>query len=112
MANEGRPQLLPEKFDGSENFDDWVSTFECISEINGWNEREKALWLRVYVEGKAHEAYQCFSHESQVIFSLAKAASWEHFEPSSKQASKRITELSSKEGRSKMKRIGLTLGMI
>jgi len=86
MANEGRPQLLPEKFDGSENFDDWVSTFECISEINGWNEREKALWLRAYVKGKAHVAYQCFSHETQETFSLAKAALRERFEPSSKQA--------------------------
>ena len=54
MAQGECPQLLPEKFDGTGSFDDWVSNFECISEINGWNEEEKALWLRAYVTGKAH----------------------------------------------------------
>ena len=37
------PPLLPEKFDGNQNFDDWVSHFECVSKINGWSKSEKAL---------------------------------------------------------------------
>jgi len=81
MANEGRPQLLPEKFDGSENFDDWVSTFECISEINGWNEREKALWLRAYVKGKAHVAYQRLSHETRESYKNITIALRNRFKP-------------------------------
>jgi len=40
------PQFLPKKYDGTGNFGDWVSKFECISAMNGWNEGEKAFWLR------------------------------------------------------------------
>ena len=90
MAHEKYLQVLPEKFDGSGNFDDWVSNFECISAINGWNEREMALWLRAHVTGKAHVAYKCFSHEIQENFTQIKAALRERFEPSSKQAYYRI----------------------
>ena len=108
MAHEKYPQVLPEKFDGSGNFDDWVSNFECISAINGWNEREMALWLRAHVTGKAHVAYKCFSHEIQENFTQTKAALRERFEPSSKQKK----ESNSKGERNKMQRIGLILGMI
>ena len=90
MAHEKYLQVLPEKFDGSGNFDDWVSNFDCISAINGWNEREMALWLRAHVTGKAHVAYKCFSHEIQENFTQIKAALRERFEPSSKQAYYRI----------------------
>ena len=32
------PLLLPDKFDGNRNYEDWVNHFECVSMINGWNE--------------------------------------------------------------------------
>lgn len=78
------PVLLPEKFDGNQNFDDWVSHFECVSKINEWNDDQKALWLRARVTGKAHVAYNRFSHEIQDSYNLMQAALRERFEPSSK----------------------------
>ena len=75
------PVLLPEKFDGNQSFDDWVSHFECISKINGWNDDEKALWLKVHVTGKAYVAYNRFSHETQDSFTLMRAALRDRFEP-------------------------------
>ena len=78
------PPLLPEKFDGNQNFDDWVSHFECVSKINGWSKSKKALWFRVCVTGRAHVAYNLLSHETQESFELCKAALRERFEPASK----------------------------
>ena len=75
------PVLLPEKFDGNQSFDDWVSHFECISKINGWNDDEKALWLKVHMTGKAYVAYNRFSHETQDSFTLMRAALRDRFEP-------------------------------
>ena len=48
--------LLPEKFDGSNDFNDWVSHFECVTAINYWSDAEKLLWLQAHVTGKAHMA--------------------------------------------------------
>ena len=42
-----RPLVLPEKFDGTRNFEEWINHFESISAINNWNEEEKNLWVRV-----------------------------------------------------------------
>ena len=42
-----RPLVLPEKFDGIGNFEEWISHFESISAINNWNEEGKKLWIRV-----------------------------------------------------------------
>ena len=49
MASDDNPVLLPDKFDGSQSFDDWMSQFECTSKINGWNDSKKALWLKAHV---------------------------------------------------------------
>jgi len=76
--------LLPEKLDGSQNYNDWVSQFECVSKINDWSDREKPLWLRARVSGRAHVAYNLSSHEIQKSFGLCKAALRERFETSSK----------------------------
>ena len=57
MASDDNPVLLPDKFDGGQRFDEWMSQFECISKINGWNDGEKALWLRARVTREAHVAY-------------------------------------------------------
>ena len=90
MTQGDRLHLLPKKFDGSGNFDNWVSNFECISSINSWSEEEKALWFRTHMTGRTHVAYQCLSHEIRTSFNLVKAALRERFEPSSKQGYYRI----------------------
>ena len=82
MAHDAVP-LLPDRFDGSSSVDDWVSHFESAAAINGWNEAEKLLWLKAHMIGKAHVAYQHFSHETRNSYTLSKAALRERFEPTS-----------------------------
>ena len=65
-------------FNGNSSVDDWVSHFEAI---NGWNEAEKLLWLQAHVIGKAHVAYQHFSHETRNSYTLSKATLCELFGP-------------------------------
>ena len=48
--------LLPDRLDSNSSVDDWVSHFDCVVAINGWNEAEKLLWLQAHVIGKAHVA--------------------------------------------------------
>ena len=79
--------LLPEKFDGNKNFEDWVSHLECVAAINYWNDAEKLLWLlwlQAYMMVKAHVAYQCFTHEIRESYALSKDALRERFKPPSK----------------------------
>ena len=50
------PPLLPEKFYSNQNYNDWVSHFECVSKINGWGDSDKALWFKTCMTGKAQVA--------------------------------------------------------
>ena len=79
-----RPTLLPDYYNGNDNFDTWVSHFECVSDINGWTEEEKLLWVRVSLKGRAHVAYNCFAHETRETYLAVKEALQERFEPSCK----------------------------
>ena len=38
-----RPLVLPEVFDGDKSFDQWVSHFENVSAVNGWNDGENSF---------------------------------------------------------------------
>ena len=38
-------KLKPEKFDGTEDFEEYISQFEIIAEINNWDSEAKALYL-------------------------------------------------------------------
>ena len=69
-----RPVVLPGCYDGNNNFDIWVSHFECVSEINGWTDEQKLLWVRVSLKGRAHVVYNCFSHEIRASYLTVKEA--------------------------------------
>ena len=60
-----RPLVLPEIFDGDESFTEWICHFESVSDVNGWSDEDKLLWIRVRLTGKAHVAYTRLSHETQ-----------------------------------------------
>ena len=89
MAHDAVP-LLPDRFDGSSSVDDWVSHFDTVAAINGWDEAEKLLWLKAHVIGKAHVAYHHFSHETRNLYALFKAALRERFEPASNRESYKV----------------------
>jgi hypothetical protein len=47
-----KPLLLPEAFDGSASWEDWVEHFERVAAVNGWTEdAAKLQWLQVRVQG-------------------------------------------------------------
>jgi len=77
--------VLPEVFDGQRSFDEWVSHFENVSAVNGWNNDDKLLWLKVRLTGKAHVAFTQLAHETQQSYATAKKAIIECFDPPSKQ---------------------------
>ena len=85
QPSRARPFVLPEVFDGDKSFDQWVSHFENVSAVNGWNDGEKLLWLRVRLTGKAHVAFTQMAHEIQQSYATAKEALLERFDPPSKQ---------------------------
>ena len=80
-----RPVVLPEVYDGQKSFDEWVSHFENVSAVNGWNDESKLLWLKVRLTGKAHVAFTQLDHEIQQSYATAKKALIERFDPPSKQ---------------------------
>ncbi|KAJ8020641.1 hypothetical protein HOLleu_40287 [Holothuria leucospilota] len=53
--SKARPNTLPEKFDGSQPWDSYISHFESVSEINGWRQCEKARYLKASLKGDALE---------------------------------------------------------
>ena len=36
-----RPLVLPETFDGEGDFDEWISHFEDVADLNGWSDGDK-----------------------------------------------------------------------
>jgi len=77
--------VLLEVFDGQKSFDKWVSHFENVSTVNGWNDNEKLLWLKVRLTGKAQMAFAQLAHETQQSYATAKQALIDRFDPPSKQ---------------------------
>ena len=82
----GRPLVLPEKFDGIGNFEEWISHFESIAALNKWGEEEKSLWIRVRLTEKAHVALTRLPSDTiQTYEETHTKALKERFELSSKQ---------------------------
>ena len=69
-----QPTLLPDYYNGNDNFNTWVSHFECVSEINRWTEEEKLLWVCISLKRKAHVAYNCFAREICATYLAVKEA--------------------------------------
>ena len=52
-----RPLMLPESYDGSKPWEDYLTHFESVAEINGWNCKEMARFLGANLKGEALEVY-------------------------------------------------------
>ena len=59
------PLLIPDPFDGETNFDEWISHFENVAELNGWTDEEKLSWLKVRLISKAHTSFNNLAHVVQ-----------------------------------------------
>ena len=84
VASDDGVTVLPQNFTGMEDWDSWVSHFESISTIHGWNNNEKLMWMRVKLVDKAAIAFEQLSHVTKASYELAKAALRNRFEHPSK----------------------------
>ena len=60
-------------------------SFENVSVVNGWNDDDKLLWLKVRPTEKAHVVFAQLAHETQQSYATAKQVLIDHFDPPSKQ---------------------------
>jgi hypothetical protein len=79
-----RPLVLPETFDRSKNWDEWVFHFESVAEVNGWDDAAKLRWLRVRVTGRAQKALHLLPETSRGTYAAARAALKARFDPESR----------------------------
>ena len=71
-----RPLILPDQFNGSVFWCDYQAHFEMCSEVNKWNELEKAQYLAVSLRGSAQQVMSDLSdYERRNYNTLVKAIS-------------------------------------
>ena len=73
-ANTARPVVLPETFDGTENWGDWYLHFENVAAVNGWDDAEKLKWLRVRLTGRAQKALHRLPEASRATYEATLTA--------------------------------------
>ena len=63
----GRSQckIKPQHFDGSSDFEEFLSQFKITSEINGWQYKEKSLYLASCLTGDARSLLSELDHDGQ-----------------------------------------------
>ena len=66
-----RPVITPEPFSGEQPWEDWIDQFESITTINGWNDEQKLIWLKVRLTGRALLAYKKFPVTARTTFKNA-----------------------------------------
>ena len=79
-----RPVVLPESFGGEGSWTEWHDHFTTVATINGWEDNNKILWLRVKLTGKAQAAFKRLSEEPRASYELSVEALKKRFEPDSK----------------------------
>lgn len=50
-----KPVVMPDKYDGTGVWQDYITQFEMCAEINTWNDRQKATFLAVSLRGAAQQ---------------------------------------------------------
>ena len=49
----GKPLVLQEMFDRTQDWDEWYFHFENVTTVNGWDDAQKLKWLCVRLTGQA-----------------------------------------------------------
>ena len=81
----GKPVVLPEVYSGEGSILDWIDHFEGVAAVNEWQDKQKLLWLRARLTGRALTTYKKFSEAVRGDFAAATDALKARFEPVSKQ---------------------------
>ena len=84
-APTAKPLVLPDTYNGSKSWDDWISHFKNIADVNKWNDGTKLKWIKVRLVGRAQKAFQHLGEDAKAEYAAAKRALQSRFEPASKQ---------------------------
>ena len=80
-----KPPVLPETFQGTESWEDWIEHFERVAAVNEWTSNASKLkWLKVRLTGKAAAALKRFPEATRNDYAALKEALQKRFEPASK----------------------------
>ena len=74
--------IIPDVYNGETGWDEWITHFDCVARINGWDDDRCLLWLQVRMTGKAQRAWECLTTEAKLSYTTAVSSLRERFEPS------------------------------
>lgn len=84
VAVNTKPVVLPDSFTGEAGWDEWITHFENVADVNGWSAAQKLKWIKVRLTGQAQKAFQRLPEASLSDYKEAKKALKARFEPESK----------------------------
>ena len=79
-----KPLIVQETYQRGEGWDDWITWFENVALVNGWDAEAKLNWIKECLAGRAQKAFQSLPAASQADYNRVKTALMERFEPPSK----------------------------
>ncbi|KAJ8019405.1 hypothetical protein HOLleu_40984 [Holothuria leucospilota] len=74
-----RPCMLPDKFDGVSSWKDYLCHFKDVAEINGWDDREKARYLRASMTSEARRVLSQLPAGVESVYAVVVETLEEHF---------------------------------
>ena len=66
-------KIKPQNYNGATDFDEFLSQFEIVSELNGWLYREKSLYLASCLTGDARSLFSELDYEGKRDYSTLVA---------------------------------------
>ena len=81
-----KPLVLPDTFDSNKSWDDWISYFENVADVNKQDNGTKLKWMKVWLVGRVQKAFQNLGKEAKGEYGGAKGALQLRFEPQSKRS--------------------------
>ncbi|KRZ73166.1 hypothetical protein T10_5700 [Trichinella papuae] len=85
-AVRGRTIAVPEQYDGSSDWDEWLEHFEDAAAVNGWSEAEKLRWLPLSLSQKARSTFRQLPHSTRSSYRSCVTSLKERLDPPSNAA--------------------------
>ena len=85
VTTAAKPVVLPETFDGTRNWEEWYFHFENVAAVNGWDDGQKLMRLRVRLTGRAQKALHRLPEASRTTYEATRAALKARFDPESRE---------------------------
>ena len=65
-----RPKVMPDVFDGKMPWPQYLTHFETVGDLNGWNDHQRAQYLAVSLRGEACQVIQLLGCLGRIFFLL------------------------------------------